>query len=200
MEWIVFGRHCKRLWKAVETKHLSAPRIKWIWSLGKFILPTYPWRVKLLKQIFQVVPPVAGEDNLLTWSNKTSRNALTVLGTVKFQKLSRNTGWLISASEVLICASNMLFIYFVFYRVVDIFPDLLLVLPADKLASSFAETISKIPKRDSDFGEHKLKCLSKLINSPLFLHQGEWLAEWSMLLTRISWRGFVYCLFILFMF
>ena len=84
MEWIVFGRHCKRLWKAVETKHLSAPRIKWLWSLGKFILPTYPWRVKLLKQIFQVVPPVAGEDNLLTWSNKTSRNALTVLGTVKF--------------------------------------------------------------------------------------------------------------------
>lgn len=62
------------------------------------------------------------------------------------------------------------------YRVVDVFPDLLQVLPADKLASSFAETISKIPKRDSDMGEHKLKCLSKLINSPLFSHQGNFTA------------------------
>lgn len=63
-------------------------------------------------------------------------------------------------------------ILFVYFRIVDVFPDLLRLLPANKLASSFSETISKIPKRDSDMGEHKLKCLSKLINSPLFDHEG----------------------------
>ncbi|XP_067931500.1 dedicator of cytokinesis protein 4-like isoform X2 [Watersipora subatra] len=56
-------------------------------------------------------------------------------------------------------------------RVVDVFPELLKLLPPDSLASSFSETIRVIPKRNSDFGVHKLKCLSKLINSPLFDHE-----------------------------
>jgi len=60
-------------------------------------------------------------------------------------------------------------------RMVDIFPDLVKVMPAESIATSFSELIDRIPKRDSEFGAVKLRCLSKVIDSPLFNEDSKWL-------------------------
>lgn len=55
-----------------------------------------------------------------------------------------------------------------FLRVVSILPALMKVVPPRDLANSYASIIRHIPNRDSDVGLHKLKCLSEIVNSPLF--------------------------------